>query len=249
MKDHDSISKVCFVIVVNSWADTDKTIINNFISASSISVILFQPNKNLGYMNGLIHGYRYYRDIYGIPKYVVMSNTDIEIPDREYYSRLLNMEYGADVGCIGPSVYVKEKNTYDNPVCEERRTKKEVDKIIKIFSNPYLGGTYYYLSTLKGHFIKSKKTGSRFVYEVHGCYFILTGIFAEKIKDLEYGVLLYSEESYIAELVYKFGMKAYFDSTIEVVHLEHSTTKFIKCSKISKYMHESMTYIRDEFYK
>lgn len=249
MKYHSNINNVCFVITVNAWTEEDKQIVTKYIEASSIHILLFQPHRNLGYMNGLIAGYRFYRNNHERPLYVVMSNTDIEIPDKEYYRNLLNKEYHSSIGCIGPSVFVKEKKTYDNPVCENRRSLSEVDRIIRTFSNPLIGGTYYYLSTLKGNFIREKKTSSRYVYEVHGCYFILSGNFADAIQNLEYGVFLYSEEAYIAELILKNGMKTFYDSTLEVVHLEHSTTKFVKCTMVSKYIHDSMLYIKNEFYK
>ena len=248
MKTHKHIDEVCFVITMNSWSEDDKQIINEYMTDTTISVILFYPENNLGYMNGLIQGYRFYRKTHDIPLFVVMSNTDISIPNSEYYEELLNKEYDANVGCIGPSVYVKEKDTYDNPVCEHRRTLAEIDKIMRIFSNRWVGGLYYYLSTRKGYFVKKRKTDSRYVYEVHGCYFILTGEFAEIVKLLEYGVLLYSEEAYVAELIFKHGMKVFYDASLEVVHLEHGTTKFVKCSKIAKYIHESMAYIKSVFY-
>lgn len=248
MKDHAAIESVCFVITVNSWNRADQVLIKDYITRSSIKIIIFEPENNLGYMNGLIQGYNFFRKGNEIPKYVIMSNTDISIPDHKYYQKLLYKEYENSIGCIGPSIYVKEKHVYDNPTCEQRRNIKEINNIIRKFSIPFFRGFYVYLSTLKGYFIKSKKTESRFVYEVHGCYFILSGMFAEKIKNLRYGVLMYSEEAYIAELIYENKMKTYYDAELEVIHLEHSTTKFVGNSKIANYIYESMKYIRDEFY-
>lgn len=248
MKNHDAIESVCFVITVNSWNDADQVLIKDYIKKSSNKIMIFEPENNIGYMNGLIQGYNFFRRKYIIPKYVIMSNTDISIPDLNYFQKLLHKEYGDSVGCIGPSIYVKEKQVYDNPACEQRRTIKEINNIIRKFSIPFFRGFYVYLSTLKGYFIKSKKTESRYVYEVHGCYFILSGMFAEKIKNLRYGVLMYSEEAYIAELVYKHKMQTYYDADLEVIHLEHSTTKLVGNSKIAKYIYDSMKYIRDEFY-
>lgn len=248
MKNHELIENVCFVVTVNAARDCDYEIINDYITSGQMNVIIYNPNKNLGYMNGLIQGYRFYREKYSAPEYVVMSNTDIEIPDKYYYKRLLEKEYDNSVACIGPSIFVPEKKTYDNPVATERRTLHEMNRIISRFSIPVIGGLYVYLSTVKGYIFKNKKNDSKFVYEVHGCYFILTKIFAEMLKDKTYGVLMYSEEAYISELIYKANMKTYYDSHIEVIHQEHSTTKFVKCSRIAKYIKESMQYIRDEFY-
>lgn len=248
LRPYDQIDTVCFVITVNSWSETDRKIINDYIIQSKVAILLYEPGENLGYMNGLIQGYLFFRNMYDSPRYVIMSNTDIYIPDRMYFKKLLSNLYESSIGCIGPSIYVKEKNIYDNPVCEKRRPLQEINKLIYLFSIPFFRGLYVYLSTLKGYFIKNQKSNSRFVYEVHGCYFILTGNFAEKIKNLKYGVLMYSEETYIAELIYRNNMKIFYDSSLEVVHLEHATTRFIGNSKIAKYICESMKYIKNEFY-
>lgn len=249
MKNHIFIEKVCFVITMNSWTENDKVIIDDYLEKTKLSVVVCDPKSNIGYMNGLLYGYRYFRKKYEEPKFVIMSNTDIMISDKLYYKNLLEEEYEENVGCIGPSIFVKGKNTYDNPVCEKRRTIQEMNGIIRKFTMPIFREIYVYLSTIKGYFVKNIKTESRYVYEVHGCYFILTGKFADKIKNLEYGVLMYSEESYIAELIYRLGMQTFYDSSLEIIHLEHSTTKFVKCSKIAKYIQESMVYIREEFYE
>ena len=248
MKNHDCIEKVCFVITINAGRDEDISFITNYIEETKLNVILFSPNENLGYLNGLIQGYRYFRESNAAPRFVVMSNTDITIPNISYYKDLIEKNYDECIGCIGPSVFVGEKNTYDNPVEEKRRSLQEMNRIIMLFSVPLFRGLYVYLSTIKGYFKKNMKTDSRYVYEVHGCYFILTRKFAEIIKTQKYGALMYSEETYIAELIYRYNFREYYDADIEVIHLEHSTTKFVKCSKIAKYIKESMKYIRDEFY-
>lgn len=138
MRNHDAIELVCFVITVNSWDDADRILINNYITKSSVKIFIYEPKRNLGYMNGLVQGYNFFRINNVIPKYVIMSNTDISIPSQKYYQELLSKEYSNEVGCIGPSIYVKEKKTYDNPVCEQRRKISEINNIIRKFSIPFL---------------------------------------------------------------------------------------------------------------
>ena len=240
--------KAFLVIVINAVCESERAILDS-IRTRHKNVVIFDPKSNLGYMNGLLYGYRQYSGtVTETPEYVIMSNTDIEFSDDDFIKDLLNREYSSDVWCIGPSVFTKYTSNYDNPVADSRRTRSEVNSLIRRFSLPFLGGLYVYLSDVKAKYKRSKKTGSRYVYEVHGCFFILTGEFAEVIKGDSYGALMYSEEAYISEMVYHHGKRTYYDSDLEVIHAEHTATKLLGYVKIADHLSKSMKYIRDRFY-
>lgn len=242
-------NKVGYVVVINSSTDEEANRLVTFGNENE-HVYVFNPGKNLGYMNGLLHGYRGYRDQTRlIPKYVIMSNTDIAFQDKKFISKLDNKTYPNNLGVIGPSILVSELESYDNPVSDERYSLQYLNNLISRFSTPIIRELYVTASFLKPKFIKRKKdTKSRNVYELHGCFFILTSKYVEFLKDMEYGVLLYSEETYVAENAYRNGFIAYYDSDLEIVHKEHSTTSKLKPTRRAKLMAESMTWIRDTYF-
>ena len=245
----DEGNKVGYVVVINSSTDEEANRLVNFGNENE-HVYVFNPGKNLGYMNGLLHGYRGFREQTGlIPKYVIMSNTDIAFQDKKFITNLDNKIYPNSLGVIGPSILVSELNSYDNPVSDERYSLQYLNNLISRFSTPIIRELYVTASFLKPKFIKRKKdTKSRNVYELHGCFFILTSKYVEFLKDMEYGVLLYSEETYVAENAYRNGFNAYYDSDLEIVHKEHSTTSKLKPTRRAKLMAESMTWIRDTYF-
>ncbi len=243
----DGGDKIAFAIVINSSPNEDIEKLNEFASAIGDRVVVTNPGNNLGYMNGLLHGYRCLSGAFGEPRYAIMGNTDIVL-EKDFLVKLLSKNYENDVGCIAPSVVTAAGNFYDNPVLDERRSLKQVNRFILKCSIPILRVVYMYLSAFKRKHMKNEKTASRYVYEVHGCYFILTGKFAEIIKEERYGVLLYSEETFVAELIRSNGFRTYYDSEIELKHMEHSVTKLLKLSSIAKHNLKSMKYIRDRFY-
>lgn len=238
------------VIVVNATGEMEEFEFDRRLNELNLNIIVFRPNENLGYMNGLLYGYREYEKRENkITRYVIMSNTDIDFQDSDFIKKLLSNNYPIDIACIGPAVCVSELNTYDNPVAYERRTKDEVNKLIAKFSFPIFNQIYVWLAFVKPRFIKRKKEPeAKKVYEVHGCFFILTGKFAHEIKDEHFGPLMYSEETFIAENAYCRGLCEYYDSTLEVIHLEHTVTSHLKAKKRAQYMNESMRWIRDQFY-
>ena len=135
-------SKVGYVVVINSSTDEEANRLVTFGNENE-HVYVFNPGQNLGYMNGLLHGYRGYREQTGlIPKYVIMSNTDIAFQDKEFATKLAKKNYDSKVASIGPSVLVSELNSYDNPVSDERYTLQQLNKLIRIFSTPIIRELY-----------------------------------------------------------------------------------------------------------
>lgn len=245
----DDGKKVGYVVVINSATEEEIDNLDTF-SQEHDHVYVYNPGKNLGYMNGLLYGYRMYREQTGLlPQYVIMSNTDIAFQDKAFVTKLENKSYDNNLGVIGPSILVSELNSYDNPVSDERYTVNQLDSIIKKHSIPVLRESYVTAAFLKPKFIKRKKdTTSRSVYELHGCFFILSSKYAEYIKELEFGVLLYSEETFIAENAYRKGFIAYYDAELEIIHKEHSTTSKLKPTRRAKLMAESLSWIRDTYF-
>lgn len=245
----DEGNKTGYVVVINSSTAEDTERLIRF-GKENDHVYVYDPGKNLGYMNGLLHGYRGYREQTGLlPKYVIMSNTDIAFRDKAFITKLIGKEYDPKLGTIGPSILVSELNSYDNPVSDDRYTLQYLNKLIKKFSTPVIRELYVTASFLKPKFIKKKYDSvSRNVYELHGCFFILSSDYAEFLKDTEFGVLLYSEETYVAENAYRNGYVAYYDADLEIIHKEHSTTSKLKPSRRAKMMAESMSWIRDTYF-
>ena len=246
----EKADEIDYVVAINSMKNEDFEYISRLNSLPKISCYIYKCNENLGYMNGMLFGYRkYVDDTLNKPRYIIMSNTDIEFNDGAFFSELLKKKYEDNIWCIGPSIYTKYTNNYDNPVADKRRSKREIDSLIFRFSLPVFGRLYVMASSIKAKLIKSRKTSSRNVYETHGCFFILTSDCAEFLKDKVFGALMYSEETFIAEHIFHAGRFEYYDSELEVVHLEHSVTNLLGNKKITKYLAESMKYIRDEFYE
>ena len=242
-------NKVGYIVVINSSADGETDSLIRF-GQENEHVYVYDPGRNLGYMNGLLHGYREYRAHTGsLPEYVIMSNTDIAFRDKSFITKLISRKYDDNLGTIGPSILVSELNSYDNPVSDERYTIDQLNSIIRKHSIPVLRESYVTASFLKPKFIKRKKDNtSRPVYELHGCFFILTSKYAEFLKELEFGVLLYSEETFVAENAYRNGYIAYYDADLEIIHKEHSTTSKLKPARRAKLIAESMSWIRDTYF-
>ncbi|MBQ9520188.1 MAG: hypothetical protein IJR67_01785 [Acholeplasmatales bacterium] len=242
-------NNVYIEIVVNKIAENEISLLKEYVSNHDRIGVYF-PNENLGYMNGMIVGYeRFVQETHIAPDYIIMSNTDIIYNDVMFFSKFINKNYSDDVWVIGPAIYAKHRKSYDNPVAYERRSKKSVKKIVLFTRIPFIRVLYVFLSDYKARFRKSGIKESSYVYEVHGCFFVIKNDLAVQLSSHKYGMLLYSEESYIAEEVYKSNKKVYYDSDLLITHNEHSVTKKVKYKKIAKYISSSMKYILENYYE
>lgn len=243
-------SDLIAVSVVINDDSTNKSELEAQLKDLGVEFLVTKPAKNLGYLNGMVEGVKQYLLEYpNTIKWIIMSNTDITYPDANFIDKFFSKIYENDVWCVGPSVFVPHKNAFDNPVCIERRSLFNVNKIIIVHSIPFLRIIYQWASCLKTKLVKTEECESGYVYEVHGCYFIINIELYKKIVENPYKSFMYSEEAFIAETVYHNNKRIYFDSNLKVEHNEHSVTSTLKLAKISKLIASSMKDIKREFYQ
>lgn len=241
---------IALVIVVNKAGDTQLENFRIRLSTLPLEIFIYDPNQNLGYLNGTIYGYnRYCQDTQDVPEWVVVSNTDIEFSNNLFYEDFLQTVYGEDVWCVAPSVYNSKNKSYDNPEYIDRCTTKKIDNLIYIFERPFLAYLYENAAKLKRKLGRNEKNGSQFMYSAKGCFFILRNEIAMILNERKYKALMYSEESYVAELIRKSNKKTYYDSAIEVIHNESTVTSKLKVKERANHYADSLKVIRDEFYK
>lgn len=244
-----SISEdISLVIVINKIGIMPEEQFVSELKKIKIDTHIYNPNKNLGYLNGLIYGYNAYSKDNDILRWIVMSNTDINFPDNHFFEMFLKKEYDKDTWLVGPSVYSPETGSYENPQYDDRHTINSINKRIFVFSRPILAYYYLKMAKIKAKVIRKGKQKSKFSYSVHGCFFFVDKEFIKVIKNKEYGALMYTEEAYLAEFVRLNNKKCYYNSEIEVVHEGSTVTGKLEIKRKAGYFLESLEFLKREFY-
>jgi GT2 family glycosyltransferase len=245
-----AVQEIALVIVVNKKGDTEIADFKRKLETLPMDIYLYDPNENLGYLNGVIYGYQQYCiETQSIPEWVVVSNTDIEFRNKKFFEDFLRTGYEKEVWCVAPSVYNPVKNSYDNPEYIERCSKNKIDRLIYFYERPTLAFLYENAAKIKGKLGRNEKLDSQFIYSAKGCFFIIRNEMAALLNDRKYKALLYSEESYVAEIIRSLGKKIYYDSDIEVIHNESAVTGKLQIEQKAKYIADSLKIIREEFYE
>lgn len=230
-------------IVINK--DTNN-VANKILEKYKKNVFLKDYNQNVGYLNALLYVIKEI-DI-SIYAYIILSNSDITYISKNFYHTLLSAKYNHDIGCIAPSVFSLNTKSYSNPHYKTRISRSKMKKNIFIFSHPLLANIYQKLSYYKAK-KKNVEEGSCYVYSPHGCFMIFSNEFIKSIIGNVYGVLLYSEESYIGEMLIKHKYKCYYDSELKINHIENAVTGKMKYKYKYRYISESLNNIMETFYK
>ena len=114
--------KIKLIVVVN-LEQKGITYLKVKLSQIGITYKIINPQKNLGYLNGLLCGYEQDK-LYS--KWYILSNTDIEIPDKNTVEKFLKRKYlnDSEIWVVGPSVFAPKKGSFSNPYMIVRPSKK-----------------------------------------------------------------------------------------------------------------------------
>lgn len=241
--------KLAISITVNKASN--KQIIEQFIKEIDLKCYLFEPGKNLGYLNGCIFGIRecskFMRFQWGI-----ICNTDITFSNDEFFSMLYKANYEENIWGIAPSIKLLDGG-YQNPYIETCPTYTSFRIRKKIFSNVVSFTMYSLGSVIKKDIFKNthkteKLEKSKLIYAPHGSFMIFRKPLFDILCTEKNDIFLYCEEEYIAGLVKENGKTIIFDPNLKVIHNEHQTLGKINYSNKQRWYIQSMKFLDTRFY-
>lgn len=211
------------LVVVNRQGEKGIDYLRHELDRLCLESDIVNPQKNLGYMNGLLCGYRADHPHDG---WYILSNTDVVIRDPDFIKNFLVSEKANDPAfwLIGPSIHTPAENRYSNPHMRVRPTARYYRSRIAAMRFPHIFNALFRIKSKLNKESKGRKQESREVYAVHGSFMFLRKELLDRLCEEPEWELLYGEEQLIAETVRKNGRKVYYDSEIEVEHNESACT-------------------------
>ncbi len=240
---------IIFVVVVNLFQG-DLNLFRKKIKAVISDSYIYVPDKNLGYINGLIFGYNsLVKETKISYTWSIFSNTDISFKNKDFLVKFIEKKYDESIWCIAPSVFSFKKKTYDNPQYYYRNSLRKINRQLFVFRRPLLSYYYTRLSNIKAKLKRKTRDVSQNIYSAHGSFFILKDKLISELSIFPYKTLLFAEESYIAEIILKNNKINYYDSNLEVIHDDNSVTGKLKQMNRSKLYYESIKWLKETFYE
>jgi len=240
--------RVKLVIVLNKIGEKGTKYLETELDKLTIDYSIYDPGENLGYLNGLIYGYSK-SDKAG--DWFILSNTDIKIYDCEMFEKFFNSIsfVDSDIWLLGPSVFAPKQSKYSNPYLRIRPNKMFYKKRILAMRFATIYNWLFMLKNRKRTLdINVNKNQSAITYAIHGSYMFIRKELLEVLECRPAWELLYNEEQYIAELVRLNGKKVFYDSNLEINHMEGASTRKVNVKNRYNLMISANKRILKEFY-
>lgn len=249
LDNQNNAHSIAVAITINKAGNIQ--IIKEYIKNKRITCFVFEPNKNLGYLNGCLYGIKALSEEICYT-WALICNTDITFPEQNFFETITRTEYEDMIWGIAPSIQLPN-HTFQNPYIIARPTKKEMERKLYIFSKLCLFYAYNLASEIKKNikrFMCRKHTllYSKNVYAPHGSCMIFRAGMIEILLEEKIDIFLYCEEEYLAGLIYENSKKVYYDNRLQVLHNEHQTLSTVNCRKKQSWYVNSMVCVMNRFY-
>ncbi len=238
-----------FIVVDNASYDVSgERLKKQYETDDLVDVILL--SKNEGFARGNNVGIRY-----AIEKYdsdlVIVSNNDISITDKDFPSKIVNEYERSGFDVFGPDIYSIYRNIHQSPICNKyleveglKQKIVDIDKKLKKLRIIERLGVYELIRGIK-RIVKPEnisvenwdKRQENVV--IQGAFFAISRGYLEAYPDGLYpGTFLYMEEDILNYRVIKKGLKAIYEPSIKVEHLEGASTRNQAGDRCRKYIFE-----------
>ena len=190
------------LVIDNNSPDNTSEMLDIYKNELGYKLII---NKdNLGYAKGNNIGIKYSIDNGFVYSWVI--NNDLIINDKDILQKFINTsEEQLNAAIVGPKIFDLNQN-----VC-----------------SPYYKRPSFWDMTfgIKSYSSKRKKmVDNRMeVYRLHGCCLFMKNDMIKQVGLFDPSTFLYCEEEILAEKLLKLNYHSYYDSSINIIHMESST--------------------------
>lgn len=237
------------VIVDNASPDGSGYALNQtFKSTDDVDIILSDTNEGFARGNNL--GIRHSADKYN-PDLIIVSNNDITICDTDFIQVLMKIYKDTSFDVFGPDIYSVYRNYHQSPI---RKHHLNVDDLNKKISN--IDKTLRKLRILDKlnlyDPLRNIKRLFRPTYPsvpdhdhyqenvvLQGAFFVLSRGYLQAYPDGLYPeTFLYMEEDILNYRISRKNLKAVYDPTLKVEHMEGAATRKKSGDRCKKYIFE-----------
>ncbi len=234
------------IIIDNKSKEDEIILLESFIANLKTSyVTLIKSHENIGYFKALNIGLNYIKDFN--KDFVLIGNNDLKF-DFDFLIKLENLTINNKIFAIAPNI-IKPDGTHQNP-----HIISKFSILHNIYRRIYF--TNYYISILcqiiyniiKPYLNPQNRVGHNInqnIFSGYGACYILTKNFFNNFTNLDAPVFLMGEELIFSNQIFSKNGLIYYDSTLIVYHIDHSSIGRITSKIIYQYSKDSYIYYRN----
>jgi GT2 family glycosyltransferase len=241
--------QVSVAIADNGPSACDLAALRDQYSGNS-SVRFESMSHNVGYF-GAAHRVLQSLCAERLPDWIVVSNTDIRLPQSDLFDRLAQMQFAPAV--IAPRIISGRTGLDQNPFHLTRPSafRMLVNRILPRV--PVLFWLLQVQCAVKRRirrFIAPQTSPAQSrpakIYAPHGAFIIFNRKYFEEGGNLNVGAFLFAEEKFVAETCRRLKLDVLYVPAIEVIHDEHVSTG--QNPAVPRFQAEAADYLYHEFF-
>ena len=244
-----------FVVSITTNNQNSKDVLLNYFQGlninKSIIIRVYNADQNLGYLNACLFGIKRCVDEFGIPDWIVISNTDIEFKENSFFSKYMQQQFDEDIWCVGPAI-IDNSTQYRNPYIKVRPSKKSLQIKKIIYSSAFLNSLFFRIASFYRKTKEKKQLAmepSCDLYGIYGCFFIINYSCYEALEAVSKNIFMYGEENLLGEIVRSKKKKTYYWAGSLVYHNNNQVTEKVPDKKKRKWKENSLKFIISNYYK
>lgn len=239
-------SKNLHVVITCVFVDDYDEIVSKINKTISYEIIKLK--ENLGYLNNCLYGVN--NSKYQDTKWIMITNTDIQFIENDFFDKFLSTNLNDDVWSIGTKIINRNDDRQTNPLMIDKPNKKIMTIKKIVFCNHLLYlvyNLYYYIrNRFKSKNNKNNKTS--YVYAVHGSSFLLNKECIKELSSISKNIFMYGEEELIAAFIYKHNKKTLYIDELHINHNSGTVTSNLSNNTKFEYYKKSYKYLYDYLY-
>ncbi|HTS35882.1 MAG TPA: hypothetical protein VMH04_09435 [Candidatus Solibacter sp.] len=225
---------------------------------TDLNLTLVRSEENLGYFGGARSGLTHHLRQHPLPDWVIVSNVDLLVADSQFLEKLALLRRPG-LGVVAPSIRSALTGRDQNPFMRSRPSAARMHAFKWMFRSWFLLNAYELVSAMY-HKLRSASSTRRVaptylredrgksIYAAHGAFLIFSNEYFRAGGNLDFPCFLFGEEIYLAESLRRVGLDAVYEPSLEVIHQEHKTTRFVKSRKLARVVASSAAYCADAYF-
>jgi len=195
-------------------------------------IFVIDSKENLGFARANNLGVEFVSKHFPQVKYILFSNNDIKIVDRNVVDVMIKkMERIPDIGIITPNIV---------GVTGKRQTPQKKPYLLSVICNSWIGQVKKYLFKNANSHTYAELASEGFHYTFAECFFMTRMLDFIKCGMFDPTTFLYAEGLCLSERMLKIGLRYYFAPEATVIHENGTTTtKSYNWAKIGLMMTEA----------
>jgi GT2 family glycosyltransferase len=235
--DQDKLERLSIHIVDNGSIESEMSLLKNNFSKSNYinsSINLHFLHENVGYFPAISKIYNEL-SIDGFDfDYLIIGNNDLKF-SINFIHKLSEKKYDESVFVISPDI-INSDGTHQNPQVLIKYSSLQL-LFLEFYHFHYF---FAYAISLVSKFLKfrtsqNNKQGydkSQFISIGYGACYILTKNYLKNVGFIPSYLFLMNEENALSDIVFKNNGRIYYDNSLIIYHLEHSSINSVPKRKM-----------------